>query len=191
MISITAAGDVIDSTPHAQQIIDRFFPENNASTTWQLPDTVRRWIQMNAAQKAAADRDHRVGKELKIDSNPSTLFLRLIPEEDCHYILLETRKQRSEVMDLVALGLTHREAEVLRWTMMGKRNSEVADILEIKVSTARKHMEHILEKLDCETRGAAALRALEWLQICRANYIIPDCLSCVKKVCTRCALIHQ
>lgn len=61
------------------------------------------------------------------------------------------------------LGLTPKEAEVLLWVAQGKANAEIAVILNIVESTVKKHMEHILEKLSVESRGAASLRAIEVL----------------------------
>lgn len=61
-------------------------------------------------------------------------------------------------------GLTHRECDVLRWVMEGKRNHEIAVILEVHSRTVEKHVENILAKLGVETRttaGAEARRLLE------------------------------
>lgn len=52
-------------------------------------------------------------------------------------------------------GLTMREAEVLVWVIQGKRDAEIALILDISSRTVSKHMERILSKLNVETRGAA------------------------------------
>ena len=54
------------------------------------------------------------------------------------------------------LTLTEREAEVLHWLSSGKRNGEIAEILDISPRTVHKHVEHILSKLRVETRTAAA-----------------------------------
>jgi len=61
------------------------------------------------------------------------------------------------------LGLTPRVAEALLWVAQGKTNSEIAMILGNSESTVKKHVLEIFEKLGVETRGAAALRALEVL----------------------------
>jgi DNA-binding NarL/FixJ family response regulator len=61
------------------------------------------------------------------------------------------------------LGLTPRVAEALLWVAQGKTNSEIATILGNSESTVKKHVLEIFEKLGVETRGAAALRALEVL----------------------------
>ena len=62
-----------------------------------------------------------------------------------------------------ALGLTPRVAETLLWLAQGKTNSDIGMILGNAESTVKKHVLEIFEKLGVETRGAAALRALEVL----------------------------
>lgn len=61
------------------------------------------------------------------------------------------------------LGLTPRVAEALLWLAQGKTNADIASILGNTESTVKKHVLEIFEKLGVETRGAAALRALEVL----------------------------
>ena len=64
---------------------------------------------------------------------------------------------------LEALGLSPREAEVLGWVAQGKSNAEIASILRMTEHTAKKHLQHVFDKLGVESRHAAALRALEVL----------------------------
>jgi DNA-binding NarL/FixJ family response regulator len=64
---------------------------------------------------------------------------------------------------LVKLGLTPRAAEALLWLAQGKTNSDIATILGITESTVKKYVQEMFEKLGVETRGAAAVRALEVL----------------------------
>lgn len=61
------------------------------------------------------------------------------------------------------LDLTPRVAETLLWLAQGKTNSDIATILGNSESTVKKHVLEIFERLGVETRGAAALRALEVL----------------------------
>lgn len=68
-----------------------------------------------------------------------------------------------EAANLRGLGLTHREAEVLVWIIQGKRDAEIARLLEAATRTVNKHVEHILEKFGVETRVAAARTGLDWL----------------------------
>ena len=58
--------------------------------------------------------------------------------------------------ELVGLGLSRREAEVLFWIAQGKTNPEIAVILGIARRTVATHVEHILAKLTVENRCAAA-----------------------------------
>ena len=55
--------------------------------------------------------------------------------------------------------LTRRETEILGWIARGRTSREIAAILVISPYTVRKHVEHILEKLEVSTRSAAVARA--------------------------------
>lgn len=52
--------------------------------------------------------------------------------------------------------LTPREREILKWIAAGKRNSEIACILQVSNRTVEKHVENLLGKLNVETRTSAA-----------------------------------
>jgi DNA-binding CsgD family transcriptional regulator len=52
-------------------------------------------------------------------------------------------------------SLTPREAEVFEWMILGKRDSEIARIIDASPRTAEKHVASILAKFGVETRGAA------------------------------------
>jgi non-specific serine/threonine protein kinase len=56
--------------------------------------------------------------------------------------------------------LTPREMEVLRLIRNGKSNREIGDALFISERTAQTHVQHILNKLDVNTRAAAAAYAV-------------------------------
>jgi DNA-binding NarL/FixJ family response regulator len=73
----------------------------------------------------------------------------------------EFKPDFSSAEPLVGLGLTPRAAETLLWLAQGKTNGDIATILGITESTIKKHVQEIFEKLGVETRGAAAVRALE------------------------------
>jgi DNA-binding CsgD family transcriptional regulator len=66
------------------------------------------------------------------------------------------RRQRKKA-DTTAL--TGREQEILAWIARGKTSREIAAILVVSPYTVRKHVEHILEKLNVSTRSAAVARA--------------------------------
>jgi DNA-binding NarL/FixJ family response regulator len=75
----------------------------------------------------------------------------------------EFKADFSSAEPLRNLGLTPRASETLLWLAQGKTNSDIATILGITESTIKKHVQEIFEKLGVETRGAAAVRALEVL----------------------------
>jgi len=75
----------------------------------------------------------------------------------------EFKPDFSSFEPLLNLGLTRRAAETLLWLCQGKTNCDIATILGITESTIKKHVQEIFEKLGVETRGAAAVRALEVL----------------------------
>ena len=59
---------------------------------------------------------------------------------------------------LRALGLTDRETEVARLVSAGMRNEEIGRELYISTATVKKHMTHILEKMQCRDREALTER---------------------------------
>jgi DNA-binding CsgD family transcriptional regulator len=52
-------------------------------------------------------------------------------------------------------ALTPREREILCWVAEGKRDSEIATILNLSVRTVEQHVRTCLRKLNVETRTAA------------------------------------
>ncbi len=58
-------------------------------------------------------------------------------------------------------SLTARELECLRWTAMGKTDSEIGIILSISARTARFHVENAKRKLGVSTRIQAVAEALK------------------------------
>jgi non-specific serine/threonine protein kinase len=59
-----------------------------------------------------------------------------------------------------ALGLTPREAEVLRLLAQGMSDREIADTLSISERTAGNHVQHAMQKIGVESRTAAAVFAV-------------------------------
>src|SRR3954468_1673248 len=65
--------------------------------------------------------------------------------------------------------LTRRELEVVEWIVAGKRNHEIGKILECSPRTVQKHVQHILEKLQVETRTSVCI----WWYERRLNRDVP------------------
>jgi DNA-binding CsgD family transcriptional regulator len=73
------------------------------------------------------------------------------------YTLLSRGGGRQIVIaDLQALGLTRRQAEMLRLIAMGHSDQDAADVLGIAVRTAQKHLEHCYRTLAVGGRSQAA-----------------------------------
>jgi ATP/maltotriose-dependent transcriptional regulator MalT len=73
--------------------------------------------------------------------------------------LFTKRGLSSLTMKFVPLSL--RELEVLRLVAEGRSNQEIADRLFIGVSTVKKHVNHIFDKLDVKNRTQAVAFARE------------------------------
>ena len=58
-------------------------------------------------------------------------------------------------------SLTQREVEVLRLLVGGRTNHEIARGLSVSVSTAKKHVHSVIDKLGVSDRTHAAVRAME------------------------------
>lgn len=79
-------------------------------------------------------------------------------------ILIREESEGAQIEALRALfSLTKREAEVLHWIILGKTDKAIAQIFGSSPRTVNKHVEHILEKLEVETRTAAAGKAMKRL----------------------------
>ncbi len=55
--------------------------------------------------------------------------------------------------------LTPRELEVLRLLAAGASNPAIAEQLTLSLHTVKRHVAHILQKLEADSRSEAALRA--------------------------------
>ena len=64
---------------------------------------------------------------------------------------------------LMPLGLTERQAAVLFWLSQGKSNLDICTLLDLRLTTVKKHVERILLKLGVENRTNAAAVAIEAL----------------------------
>jgi len=143
VVSIDSERRVVWATPLAQRWLQPVVEPDG-----RLPAPLRQWLTASDA-----------------DTTPFTfwadgqrlMFSRL----DGSLLLIRRQTTLSEPAALArSLTLTLREAEVLYWVALGKTNREIAEILAMSPRTVNKHLEHIFEKLNVETRTAAAGVAL-------------------------------
>ena len=103
----------------------------------------------------------------RYDSNVGTLLVRRFAARDgdpLNVIYLSEEHAPPGPAELVALGLTPRQAEVLYWIAQGKTNAEISIILGTSPRTVDKHVEQLLERLSVENRLAAAAKANDILR---------------------------
>lgn len=83
-------------------------------------------------------------------------------EETIQTIISElTRKYNQQIVSyFVEKPLSSREVEVLKLITEGKSNSEIAEILNIAIFTAKAHVSNILKKLNVDDRVKAAVLAI-------------------------------
>ena len=62
--------------------------------------------------------------------------------------------------DLIVLGLTPRQAEILAWLAVGKTDAEIGKILAISPRTVSHTLARVYRKLGVENRVAAVAHAL-------------------------------
>lgn len=125
----------------------------------QLPEHLRLWVHHQMSLVDTVD-SLEPRSPLVIEREGKQVEFRLITDSRRTMLLVDERKNLVEPGELLPLGLTRREAEVPVWVVEGKTNAEIATILAMSPRTVHKHMEHVMVKLDVETRMAAARVAL-------------------------------
>jgi len=70
-----------------------------------------------------------------------------------------TSLQLAEVAPRSHKGLTHREAEILKWSAEGKTAAEVAMILDLKLRTVNFHIGSAIRKMGVTNKTSAVVQA--------------------------------
>jgi DNA-binding CsgD family transcriptional regulator len=122
-----------------------------------LPAAVAAWAASGARELLDGVPEPR--RPLVVERGDRRLVVRLGRDGDLTLLILEERRERVAPEDLLALGLTRRESEILAWVAEGKTNAEVAAIVGTRPRTVAKHLERVFRKLGVETRTAAAMVA--------------------------------
>jgi len=127
----------------------------------RLPSRVLDWVAQQDIKPSRADHMPLPRGALVTEADGKRLIVRLVSRQGEPVLLLREEYLEIPVPVLEALGLSRREAEVLKWAAEGKRDGEIALILGLSVRTVNHHLERIYRKLNVETRTTAAAHALE------------------------------
>jgi len=102
-------------------------------------------------------------REYRINSRSITVHVAPIKGSPGEFsvFFVERILEADPLESLLSLGLTNREAEVMKWMIEGKTNPEIGVIMGITPLTAKKHVENIRGKLNAPNRTAAVAMAME------------------------------
>ena len=151
-------------SPRARRWIEAYFGPGRGSASC-LPHVLDDWV---ADEAGAAVGIVPARRPLTVERQGGRLEVRLATGPHGAIVIFTERVTELPLEPLEALGLSRREAEVLKWVAEGKRNAEIALILGISQATVHHHLERIHHKLGVETRTAAAARARDAVQQARA-----------------------
>ncbi len=162
VLIISAQGRIRFESPTARHLLVFYFGRDSYGD--RLPDAVLRWMCSSSARLSEPSPTAGESNPLYMVRSGRRLSIRMLPHPAGYMLVLEEEYEGANLTRLTDLGLTRREAEVLSYIAMGKTGPEIAILLGISHDTVRKHTSTIFEKLEVETRTAAAAIALERLQ---------------------------
>jgi DNA-binding CsgD family transcriptional regulator len=162
IILVSAEGKVESIGERASQILDKYFV---TSTREEIPEILADWLENRSLIPTYTNgfnpptepleivlKGHRL--QVTAIVNPAGLgYILLLKEQDIRSFSIE---QIQEI-----LGLSRREAEVLFWIAQDRDNQEISQLIECSLSTVKKHIEKIYQKLGVKSRTAAAIHALK------------------------------
>jgi len=139
-------------TPGALVKLYRYF--GRPSTTSPLPARVERWVATQDAW-SQAPADLRLGRPLSAKLGESQMALRYLPGNSLHpgALMLSPERREASRQSYESLGLSVREAEIVRLVTTGKSNAAIAQLLHVSPSTVKKHLDNIYAKLGTRGRG--------------------------------------
>ncbi len=139
-------------TPGALVTLYRFF--GRPSPVSPLPARVERWV---SAQRDRFELGERldVMRPLTAELGVRRCTLRYLPPQGGHpgAIVVGPQGSRPSGRSFEALGLSPREAEIVRWVTVGESNAAIADRLHVSSGTVKKHLDNVYAKLGISGRG--------------------------------------
>jgi DNA-binding CsgD family transcriptional regulator len=161
MALLTKHGRLWEISDDAADLLDRYFRSEKRRSRQALPAEVSRWVM----QQIANVDQGQVPLKFAVRAESRALTLSLMPYDSGWVLAMDEISPPSAISVFEGMGLTRRESEVLVWLAQGKQNEDIGRILTISKQTVRKHVENIMHKLRCETRGSAAMLAMHTLTV--------------------------
>lgn len=123
-----------------------------------LPEPIRAWVREQLARFQGGNFVERPPVTYRLAAGCATLLLRLVarPAENRYWLLTESVPALEA--QLMKLGLSQREGEVLRLVADGLANKEIARALCLSLHTVKRHLERIYDRLHVHSRHAATAR---------------------------------
>ncbi len=158
MITVGPTGEIVEGEKAARWAFESDLVRPFASKHSFLPVAVRAWLDKQIALDAAQ------GTPLELQKADRRVVVTLCRSEaGLHHLLVREDSPEAAAERLQALGLSQREAEVMRWVCEGKKNSDIATRLDVTIHTVNRHMEHIFKKLSVDNRQKAIVAVIERL----------------------------
>lgn len=151
-------GQITWATAKAKELWRQYFPDD-ATNEQGVPVSITHWLHRYRNQPAGLL--PLAETCLTKESSAGILEMRLIPSpfEGAIVSLSSVALPRPRFQPLAELS--SRQNETLQWMVEGKRNSEIAVILNISERTVEKHVAEVLARLQAENRATAIVRAME------------------------------
>ena len=151
LVVLHGAGTSDEPTPVAAALLSRWFP---GQATGGLPQQVGEWLH-----GLDEEANRRPTWPLVFEEGGRRLVVRrlqAVQPSDRNVLHISEHRAGRAGQDLTRLGLSRRQAEVIRMAASGRSNAEIARDLGLSVRTVEGHMGEALERLGVSSRTAAA-----------------------------------
>jgi DNA-binding CsgD family transcriptional regulator len=148
VVVVDRTGRIVRWTHAASELLHAYFNSEHREGDL-LPQRLRRELANGARPPA----------ELAVTGDRGRLRIRRAEHAQADQlttlVLEERRASPPTVAALMAIGLTERQAQILRLVACGKTSPQIAAELRISTATVEKHLENIFARLDVSTRTEA------------------------------------
>jgi DNA-binding CsgD family transcriptional regulator len=145
------------ATRQAREWLRLYFgaPVRGHERSDDLPEPVRLWVRRQRELLGMRDDFPPPPFPLSLERDGRQLVVHLIPRSatGTAVLILEEHVRRLEREDVIGLGLTRRQADIVILAAQGRTNLEIAEALTISVNTVRSHMEDIFARLGVRNRA--------------------------------------